>query len=99
MSYVLDGERGAITVTSAALAQLVCRAAESEPGARVRRRRRQLEIELADGSVRVALGLTAPYGVVLPELARAVQRHVAEALRTMCELQVEAVDVSVEEVE
>jgi uncharacterized alkaline shock family protein YloU len=36
---------------------------------------------------------------VLPELARAVQERVADALHTACGLEVARVDVAVEEVE
>jgi uncharacterized alkaline shock family protein YloU len=48
---------------------------------------------------RVRLELAARYGVVLPELARLVQERVAEALTTMCKVSIDAIDVSVEEVE
>jgi len=39
------------------------------------------------------------YGIGLPDLARDVQRQVADALETMVDLDVEAVDVSIEELE
>ncbi len=99
MSFVLDEPQGTITVTPSALAGLVARAAEAIEGAHVRRGRRRLDVDVANGSARVRLELTARYGVVLPELAREVQERVAEALATMCRVQVEAVDVSVEEVQ
>jgi uncharacterized alkaline shock family protein YloU len=99
VSFVLQEREGAITVTPSALSELVARAAEAVEGAQVRRGRRRLEVELAEGTARVRLELTARYGVVLPELARDVQERVAEALATMCRLDVEAVDVSVEEIE
>jgi len=51
------------------------------------------------GTARVRLELTAPYGVVLPDLALAVQDRVTAALVEMCRVNVGAVDVSVEEVE
>jgi hypothetical protein len=98
MSYVVPGERGTTTVTAAALAELVVRAAESVSGAEVRRRR-HLEIDVAEAKAQVRLELSAPYGVVLPRLARDVQERVAAALASMCRVEVEAVDVSVEEVE
>ena len=72
--------------------------AESVDGAEVRRGRRRLEIELADGNARVRLELIARYGTVLPDIARAVQERVADALTKMCSVKVEAVDVSVEEI-
>jgi uncharacterized alkaline shock family protein YloU len=98
MSYVVDGERGSITVTPAALAGLVMDAAAAVDGAEVRRGRRRLEVDVADGRARVRIELSARYGVVLPELARTVQEHVAAALSSMCRVEVDAVDVSVEEV-
>jgi len=99
VSFMLEEPEGTITVTPPALGQLVARAAEVVDGAQVRRGRRRLQIEVADGTARVRLELTARYGVVLPQLARDVQERVAEALTTMCRVDVEAVDVSVEEVE
>jgi uncharacterized alkaline shock family protein YloU len=77
----------------------VVRAAESIEGVRVRRSRRRLEIALDGGRARVELELAVRAGVVLPDAARAVQREVAAALQAMCDVAVEAVDVSVEEVE
>ena len=99
MSYVVEATQGTITITPSALAELVARAAETVDGAQVRRGRRRLDIDLSDGGARVRLELTARYGAVLPELAREVQQHVADALTSMCRVEVEAVDVSVEEVE
>ena len=99
MSYVVDGAHGSITVTPAALGVLVTRAAERVDGAEVRRGRRRLEIEVADGRARVRVELSARYGVVVPQLARDVQERVAEALTSMCGVEVDVVDVSVEAVE
>jgi len=99
VSYVVDGARGSITVTPSALAALVVRAAEAVDGAEVRRGRRRLDVEVADGRARVRLELSARYGVVLPELARNVQERVAEALTSMCRVQIDGIDVSVEAVE
>jgi uncharacterized alkaline shock family protein YloU len=96
---ILDEPQGTITVTPSALAELVTRAAETSEGAHVRRGRRRLDVDVSDGTARVRLELTAQYGVVLPELAREVQERVAEALTTMCRVDVETVDVSVEEIE
>jgi uncharacterized alkaline shock family protein YloU len=99
VSYVVREAAGTITVTPAALTQLVVHAAEAVEGARVRRGRRHLEIEIEDGRAHVELELSARYGAVLPEVARGVQERVADALATMCGVNVTAVDVSVEEVE
>jgi uncharacterized alkaline shock family protein YloU len=99
MSYVQPGERGSITVTASALNDLVVRAAESVDGAEVRRGRRRLDVEVADGHASVRLELSARFGVVLPPLARQVQERVAAALTAMCGVEVDAVDVSVEAVE
>jgi uncharacterized alkaline shock family protein YloU len=95
----MPGERGSVTVTGAALTELVVRAAEFVSGAEVRRGRRRLEIEVAEGRARVRLELTATYGIVLPQLAREVQEQVAAALESMCGVEVDAVDVSVEAVQ
>jgi uncharacterized alkaline shock family protein YloU len=97
--YVLQEDGGSIEVTQGALAQIVQQAAESVDGARVRRPRRALDLSLEDSHVRVELELAVRYGIVLPELARDVQARVAEALTTMVALDVEAVDVSIEELE
>jgi uncharacterized alkaline shock family protein YloU len=99
MSYVMPGDRGSVTVSASALNELVLRAAESVGGAEVRRGRRRLDIEVADGHAQVRLELSARYGVVLPTLAREVQDRVADALTAMCGVEVDAVDVSVEAVE
>ena len=97
--YVLREESGSIEVTPSALAQIVQQAAESVDGARVRRPRRALDLSLEDSHVRVELELAVRYGIVLPDLARDVQARVAEALEAMVDLDVEAVDVSIEELE
>ena len=97
--YVLQEDAGRIDVTGGALAQIVQRAAESVEGARVRRPRRGLDLRLEDGRARVELELAVRYGIVLPEAARDVQARVAEALEAMVDLDVEAVDVSIEELE
>ena len=96
-AYELREPAGAITVSPAALTQIVVQAAELVDGARVRRPRRGLELELVDGRARVSLELVARLGTVLPDLAREVQERVAAALEGMCGVVVESVDVSVEE--
>ena len=65
-------------------------------GARLRRRRRA-SLELADGRARADLEISAAYGSVLPEVARAVQERVADALTRVCGAEVDAVDVAVVE--
>ena len=95
--HELPGPGGAITISPAVLSQVVIQAAELADGVRVRRPRRGVEIEVADGHARVELELSARYGAVLPELGRKVQERVAGALQGMCGLVVDAVDLSVEE--
>jgi uncharacterized alkaline shock family protein YloU len=95
----LNEPAGTISIPPGTLAQIVQSAAESVDGARVRRPRRALELDVADGRARVALELRVRYGLVLPQLARSVQERVAEALSTMCGLEVDAVDVAVEELD
>jgi uncharacterized alkaline shock family protein YloU len=98
-AYELTGPGGTITITAAALTQMVVQAAERAEGARVRRPRRGLTIELENGHARVELELAARLGLVLPDLATEVQQRVSGALEGMCGLVVDAVDVSVEELE
>ena len=86
-----------VKVTDAAMTQIVVRAAEGAEGARVRRPRRHLEVEIDDGSASVVLDLAVDYGKVLPDVVRDVQQRVAAAVGTMCGVTVTAVHVSVEE--
>jgi uncharacterized alkaline shock family protein YloU len=88
-----------IKITDAALNRLVVDAAQAVDGVRVRRPRRHLAVELDGGQARVELALVIAYGRVLPDVARDVQQRVADALGTMCGVNVTAVDVSVEELE
>jgi hypothetical protein len=95
---VLGGPEGAVTVTSAALERLVVQAAQSVEGARVRRPKRSVEVSHGRGRVTVSFELAVEGGVPVPELARAVQERVAEAVGATSGLEVEAVDLSVEEI-
>jgi uncharacterized alkaline shock family protein YloU len=88
-----------VKVTDGALTQIVVRAAEAVDGARVRRPRRKVSIAVEHGRAHVDLELTVVYGRVLPEVARDVQREVADALARMCDVAIDGVDVSVEELE
>ena len=98
-SHVLKSPQGEIRIEGDALAGLVISTAELVDGARVRRPRRGLDVSVADGAVQVELELAARYGTALPELARAVQESVTDALRTAAGLIVERVDVSIEELD
>ena len=84
-------------VSEAALSEIVRQAVESVDGVRLRKRRRRLGVELEDGRARAELQLVVDYGRVLPEVSSAVQERVADALAHMCDVEVEAVDVTVEE--
>jgi uncharacterized alkaline shock family protein YloU len=88
-----------VRVTDGALTQIVVRAVEGVDGARVRRPRRKIDITVDAGHARVDMELSVEYGKVLPDVARDVQREVAAALARMCDVTVDAVDVSVEELE
>jgi uncharacterized alkaline shock family protein YloU len=92
-----EEEGGSVRVSEAALTQIVSRAVSSVDGARLRKGRRRLGLELEDGRARAELQLAVEYGRVLPEVAAAVQERVADALTRMCDVEVEAVDVVVEE--
>ena len=97
--HAVRGPRGEIRVEGDALAGLVVAAAELVDGARVRRPRRGLHVSVDQGRARVQLELAADYGAVLPALGRDVQASVASALRDSAGLQVDAVDVSIEELD
>jgi uncharacterized alkaline shock family protein YloU len=90
---------GEIAISPSALQQIVVHAAESVDGVRVRRPRRALEVQIERNRCRVELQVGALYGTQLAEAAEAVQERVAEALQRMCEVAVDAVDVSIEELD
>ena len=96
MTISLVNEDGTVTLTDAVLNQIVVQAAEATGGAHVRRKR-HVEIAIADTGTRVRLELAVAYGRVLPDVARDVQERVADALGTMCGVNVTAVDVAIEE--
>jgi uncharacterized alkaline shock family protein YloU len=95
---VFRSAAGSVTVTAAALSRLVAQAVSSVDGARLRRPRRGLEIRHADGRASITLELSVRHSAAMPELARAVQERVAEALTRTGGLEVERVDVEIEEV-
>jgi uncharacterized alkaline shock family protein YloU len=94
---VISEPEGTLCVPAATLARIVVRAAESADGARVRRPRRGVDVEVAGGSAVVTLRLAARYGTVLPQLAEEVQGHVVSALEQMCGVEVRSVDLAIEE--
>jgi uncharacterized alkaline shock family protein YloU len=95
--HVVERPDGTVTVTGAAIAGLVARAAEGVAGAHMRRPKRGPEVELASGRARVTLDLAADRGAVLPELGRAVQESVAAALSRSCGIAADSVDVTFNE--
>jgi uncharacterized alkaline shock family protein YloU len=90
---------GCVRVSEAALTQIVRQAVSSVEGARLRKGRRRLGVELEEGRARAELQLAVAYGKVLPEVAAAVQERVADALARTFEVEVDNVDVTVEELE
>ena len=94
--YAIEAQGGTIRIEADALAGLVVAAAELVDGARVRRPRRGLDVEVDGRRARVSMELAARYGT---ELAEAVQRSVAAALTGSAGLTVESIDVVVEELE
>ena len=97
MSRVLVNDAdGSVRVSEAALVQLVDGAVSAVEGVRLRRRRK-LSLELVDGHARADLEVAVAYGSILPEVARAVQESVGEALARTCGVEVDAVDVAVVE--
>jgi uncharacterized alkaline shock family protein YloU len=97
-SYVIETDLGTITVPGSVLSQLVVRAAEGVGGARVRRPRRGVDVEVQQGRTRVTLELAVRLGLVLPDVARQVQEQVRDSLRTACGLEGATVDIAVEEI-
>ena len=95
---VFEGPEGSITLTAAALNDLVARAARSVEGVRLRRPRRAVEVRHGDGRASASLELVAPHGESLGELAHAVQDRVGRALETVSGLEIECVDVEIAEV-
>jgi uncharacterized alkaline shock family protein YloU len=90
---------GSVRVSETALTEIVRRAVASVDGARLRKGRRRLGVELEGGRARAELQLAVAYGRVLPEVSAAVQERVADALALMCDVEVEAVHVTVEELD
>jgi transcription antitermination factor NusB len=94
MTMTVVTEDGAVTVTDAALTHIVAQAAETVDGARVRRPRRHVVIEIGDTGARVQVGLAVDYGRVLPEYARgvtdAVVRDVADLDRRITDAAAES---------
>ena len=82
-----------------ALNEIVRRAVAAVDGVRLRKGRRRLGVELENGRARADLQLAVTYGRVLPEVCRAVQEGVADALARMFDVEVDAVDVTVEQLE
>jgi uncharacterized alkaline shock family protein YloU len=98
MSRVLEhDDRGSVSVTEGVLQQIVTQAVEAVAGARLRKGRRRMALELTGGRAHAELALRVDYGRVLPEIARAVQESVADALIAMCGVSAASVDVAVEE--
>ena len=95
---VFEGPEGSITLTAAALNDLVATAARSVEGVRLRRPRRAVEVRHADGGASVSLELVAAPDEPLGELARAVQERVGRALAEVSGLEVERVDVEIAEI-
>jgi uncharacterized alkaline shock family protein YloU len=97
--HIIRGPAGTIRIDGGVLAALVIAAAELVDGARVPRPRRGLDVVVTDGKAHVQLELAATYGTVLPVLGREVQANIAGVLRDSAGLVVEAVDVSIEELD
>jgi uncharacterized alkaline shock family protein YloU len=96
---LVEDDAGSVRLSEVALTEIVRQAVASVDGARLRKGRRRLGVELQDGRARAELQLAVAYGRVLPEVAGAVQERVADALARMCDVEVEAVHVTVEELD
>jgi uncharacterized alkaline shock family protein YloU len=97
-SLVFQGPEGTVTLTAAAVTELVASAARGVEGVRLRRPRRSVDVRHADGRASVSLELGADHGEPLPALARAVQERVGEALTDVTGLEIERVDVEIAEI-
>jgi uncharacterized alkaline shock family protein YloU len=95
---VFSGPEGSITLTAAAVNELVASTARSVEGVRLRRPRRAVDVRHAHGRASVSLEVAATYGEPLAELARAVQERVARELAQVSGLEVERVDVEIAEI-
>jgi uncharacterized alkaline shock family protein YloU len=96
---LVQDDAGSVRLSEVALTEIVRRAVSSVDGARLRKGRRRLGVELEGGRARAELQLAVAYGRVLPEVAGAVQERVADALTRMCDVEVEAVHVTIEELD
>jgi uncharacterized alkaline shock family protein YloU len=90
------GPLGRVELTSAALASLVIRSAESVAGVRVHRPRRRLRVTVEATRVHVQVGVESAVGTAVLEVGEAVQRAVAQAVTASTGLPAR-VDVSFEE--
>ncbi|MGE5689217.1 MAG: Asp23/Gls24 family envelope stress response protein [Pseudomonadota bacterium] len=98
-THVIRSDEGTITVTGGVLSHVVAGAAGQVEGARARRPKRGLDVDVDGGRARVRLELAVRYGAVVPDVAAAVQQRVHDALRDQCGLETSAIDVAVEELD
>ncbi len=63
------------------------------------RRAKGIQVEREKDKVRILLSVRVVYGLAIPEVARAAQRAVREAVSSMTGLDVDTVEVSVEAVD
>ena len=60
--------------------------------------RQGVDVEVADGTARIDIAITAEYGVAIHELAEAIRRNIMNAVERMTGLSVDRVDVVVHDV-
>lgn len=60
--------------------------------------RQGVDVEVAEGSARIEIAITAEYGVAIHELAEAIRRNIMNAVERMTGLSVERVNVVVHDV-
>ena len=63
------------------------------------RRAKGIRVERDEGRVRILLSVRVTYGLAIPDVAKAAQRAVREAVSSMTGLEVDTVEVSVEAVD
>jgi uncharacterized alkaline shock family protein YloU len=94
---------GHAVISSEILASYAGDAAREVPGVRslvesTRHRHRGVRVTSEDGRVSIELHLEVEWGASIPELGRGVQRRVREYLAGMTDVDLAAVDVTIDEI-
>lgn len=96
---MVAGPWGEIRIPGDAIARLVVDAAQLTQGVRVPRPRRGVDVTIEHGRATVELQIAARLGTLFPHAARNVQATVHATLGLSAGLEVDAVDVTVTELD